>query len=404
MGIQNNTQSRPMAVVLGLSPTGLYAIRELGRNGIRVIGVSDSRNAAAASRYAEQIIIESDPARRLGRLLSLENTTPKKAVLIPTSDQDIEFIMAHAKELQKTFVFQSSYADGTADVILTKQTFYERCRDYGVSYPLLRDGTASDLAAIAAQINYPCMVKPSRIHEIKSQMAGRKGWIVRDQSELLTTLKNIPKNAGMLLCQEIVPGPESEITLFCAYFDGKGGIHQPFTARKLRQYPPGFGSASIVQSSDEADSRRIASDLLIAMEYEGIAAAEFKRDPVSGTLKIIEINPRPSLWFSVAEASGKQVTLAAYNALCGLGPMPAEQPQRNGVRWRYRGKDMYSAAFYAIKKNFILPPPDVSAVGASTARVGPLLCKDDPRPAFSEVAILVRKGLKRIVGKFRGKG
>lgn len=398
-----NDQGLPAAVVLGLSPTGLYAIRELGRRGIRVIGASDSRNAAAASTYLRGVIVEADARQRLGRLVDFARAEPAKPVMIPTSDQDVEFIIENATALQAHFVFQGSYADGKAARILAKDSFYALCAEMDVAFPAVRTGTAEALLGQAEQIGFPAMVKPSVIHEIKGEMAGKKGWIVRDVSEFRAALGKVPEGAGTLICQDIVAGPESEITLFCAYFDGKGGVHQPFTSRKLRQYPPGFGSASMVQSSEEEDTFAIATGLLKGIGYEGIAAAELKRDPASGELRMIEINPRPSLWFSASEAAGKTVTLAAYAALTGQDLGLGEEPQRQGVRWRYRGKDLYSAIFYRLKRDFLLEPPDPEAVGPAVERTYPVYSADDPRPALAEIAALLKKGVSRLGGRLRGR-
>ena len=51
------------AVVLGLSPTGLYAVRELGAADIPVLGVSSYKQAGNYSRYLKTglgSIVESD--------------------------------------------------------------------------------------------------------------------------------------------------------------------------------------------------------------------------------------------------------------------------------------------------------------------------------------------------------
>lgn len=245
-------------------------------------------------------------------------------------------------------------------------------------------------------MNYPCIIKPSRIQDVKAIIGGRKGWIARDLAEFDRVILAIPPEAGMLLVQEIVPGPESAITLFCGYVDSRGQMHQPFTARKLRQYPPGFGSASMVQSAAEPESRAIAERLLAAVGYRGIAAAEFKRDPASGALKIIEINARPSLWFSLSTAAGKQVIMAAYSALAGLGTMPAEIPQSDGIRWRYTLKDIRSALFYCANPSFVLPPPDTAVLGPAGKRVSPVFAWDDPGPALVELVNFGRKSVSRM--------
>ena len=234
-------------------------------------------------------------------------------------------------------------------------------------------------------------------------MRGSKGWIVRDADELAAIMPGIPASAGTLLAQEIVPGPESEITLCCAWLDGEGQAHQAFTARKLRQYPPGFGSASLVQSHDEPESLETFTRLLAAIGYRGIAAGEFKRHPETGELSIIEINVRPSLWFSVSQSAGRPVVLDAYRRMAGLAPLPAH-PQRQGVRWRYALKDLASALSYRRHSDFILPPPDIEVCGKASTTVHPVHQADDPRPARREVWLLARKAFDRLGTGLLGSG
>lgn len=395
----------PPAVVMGLSPTGLHVVRELGRAGVRVTGVCAGLQPGRWSRYLAECIVEEDAQRLLAALQARFPVPPGKAgraVLIPTSDQDVEFVIAHAARLEPHFAFQASYADGLAARIMTKESFYQLCDAHGVDYPKLWRGLPHEIASLGPRIAYPCMIKPSRIHDIKGQMHGRKGWIVRHEQELQRVVREIPPDAGVLLLQEIVPGPESEITLYCAHVDEGGRPRQEFTARKLRQYPPGFGSASLVQSAAEDECRAVATRFLVAVGYRGIAAAEFKRDPATGALRMIEINVRPSLWFSVTAASGVQPVLAAYRELAGGQELPPERPQHDGVRWRYALKDAWSALFYRLRADFLLPKPRLDAVGPARMHAYAVWAADDPRPAATEWVQFIVKSARRFWRKAFG--
>lgn len=393
----NSEPSLPPAFVLGLSPTGLYAIRELGTEGIPVIGVGAEAQAGAVSRYLQEVIAEPDEDRRLEAIIRRAGKHGSRPVLIPTSDQDLEFIFRNKQALAEAFVFQGSYSDGLAAQILTKSDFYRLCDQHGIDYPSLHEIDKPDMLELSHSLEFPVLIKPSRIHDIKSAMSGRKGWVAKDAEDYAKVAATIPDQAGTLLLQEIVPGPESEITLFTAYFGKDGRAHQSFTCRKLRQYPPGFGSASLVLSEDERETREIAQRFLQEIGFQGIAAAEFKRDPKAGRLKIIEINPRPSLWFSASTAAGKSIALAAYFDLTGAGPLPEERVQIQGVAWRYALKDIYSAAFYRLKKDFILPPPDVTAAKHAKKKVFAVAVPGDRAPAWAELKGYFRKGLQRVL-------
>lgn len=399
------TGKMPDALVLGLSPTGLHVVRELGRAGVRAVGVAEGMQAGRLSRYLARCIQEPDPAVRLELLCDIYPASAAPAdrpVLLPTSDQEIEFVISNAERLAKHFAFAPSYRDGLAARIMTKESFYAMCEEHGVPYPRFWKGTRDEIATMRDRITYPCMVKPSRIHDVKQRMRGRKGWTARSAAEFDAVLPAIPDGAGVLLVQEIVPGPESEITLYCAYLDARGEVHQPFTGRKLRQYPPGFGSASLAQSAPEEETRHIAETFLRRIGYSGVAAAEFKRNPSNGELRIIEVNVRPSLWFSLTAAAGKHPVLAAYRDLAGCDIGPPEQQQRDGVRWRYALKDAWSASFYRRHPDFVLPAPDLAVLGPASGQVGAVYAADDPAPVAADALGAVGKLASRLGRRSHG--
>lgn len=394
----------PHAVVMGLSPTGLHVVRELGRHGVPVIGVAAETQAGSASRYLAGSVIEPDPELRLKVLCEMFPVSEfankgRKPVMVPTSDQDVDLIIENSERLARHFAFQESYLDGLASKIMDKESFYDICRSQGVEFPKLWKGAVSEIRQLRNELVFPCIIKPSRIHEIKELMKGKKVWMIRNASELDGILDSISDDSITLLAQEIVPGPESEIALYCGYFDAGRNAIQPFTARKLRQYPPGFGSASLVQSSDEHECREITEKLLSSIGYRGIAASEFKRDPATGKWKIIEINVRPSLWFSISSGAAKQPVMAAYYRLAGVEVALPELPQQNGVRWRYLLKDLWSTWFYRANKGFILPPPDINTLGGSKKGIFAVFSMDDPKPALAEINNFVAKGWQRLRSK-----
>lgn len=391
------TETLPPAIVMGLSPTGLHVIRTLGRAGVKVIGVTEAPQAGAASRYCDRVIYAT-AAEKIDKICDAFPVGGVKPVLIATSDQDAELIMDNVDLLSRHVLFQASYADGLARQIMDKESFYKLCEIHGVAYPRLWSGAKSEIKMIGDQITFPCLIKPALIQLLKGRMGGQKGWIARSQKEFSAKVAKIPSGAGTLLVQEIVQGPESNITLWCGHISGQTVLNG-FTARKLRQFPPGFGSASLVQSNAEPDSARIAETLLTKLGYQGTAAAEFKRDP-DGQLKIIEINVRPSLWFSVTEPAKRPVVLSAYRDLAGLPPLPM-QDQRQGVRWKYALKDLYSWMFYLLKPGFILPRPKIGTVGRARKRTWAVFAWTDPAPALAELANFARKAWGRLT---RGRG
>ncbi|MBY5974850.1 hypothetical protein KUV28_21020 [Ferrimonas balearica] len=390
-------------IVLGLSPTGLYAVREAARAGFTVLGVGAPGAPGLWSRLLTDRIAAETPQARVAAILERTETgNGEKPVLVVTSDQDLEAVIARSEELSGRVHLQGAYTDGLASRIMDKDNFYKDCDSQGVAYPSLWSAMVADAAQYRDQISYPAMIKPARIQDVKHLMAGQKGWIVRNRSEFDDVLPRIPHEAGTLLMQEIVPGPESNITLWCGYVDRDRQVRQRFTARKLRQYPAGFGSASLVQSETCHETAQIAEMLLPSLGYRGIAAAEFKRHPESGALKIIEVNPRPSLWFSVATKAGVPLVETAIAEARGV-PLPAAAPQKDGVLWRYTTKDLASRLFYPFNRGFVLPAPDMTRKAPVTGRADVTGAWDDPAPGLGDLIGFAGKLATRISAKARGR-
>ncbi|SFQ62890.1 Predicted ATP-dependent carboligase, ATP-grasp superfamily [Roseivivax halotolerans] len=389
-------------IVLGLSPTGLYAVREAARAGYSVLGVGAPGAPGLWSRYLSDRIAADTAEARVTAILDRVSVGGPKPVLIVTSDQDLEAVVERAEALSGHVHLQGSYTDGLAGRIMDKDSFYRLCDAQGVAYPSLWPAPVTDAAAYRDRIAYPAMIKPARIQSVKHLMAGQKGWIVRSAAEFDAVLPRIPHEAGTLLMQEIVPGPESDITLWCGYLDRDGQVRQRFTARKLRQYPAGFGSASLVQSEPCPETAEIAEGLLSALGYRGIAAAEFKRHPETGALKIIEVNPRPSLWFSVSTRAGVPLIETAIAEARGAA-LPAAAAQKNGVLWRYTTKDLTSRLFYALNRDFVLPAPDTARKAPVTGRADVTGAWDDPAPGFGELATFAGKLAGRVTARVRGR-
>lgn len=387
------------AVVLRLTPTGLYAARELGQAGVPVLGVTSGEHAGMFSRFLTlgYLCIPLDEEERLVQeLIATSKRLGMRGVLIPTSDVYIEFVVKHREALEDYYVIPGAYRPEVYASMVDKGPFYQLCEKHGVAYPSCVEVERDGLEGAKDSIRFPFILKPTLIHHVKEFMAGRKVLVVRDDEEFRQTVDSIPDADTRWLVQEIIPGPESDITLFGGYFDREGKAHQSFTCTKVRQYPPGFGSASLVRSAIHEETREISERFLKEMGYHGIAGTEFKWDERDQELKIIEINPRPTLWFSISHHSDKRIALAAFCDLTGQ-ELPLEKDQRNDVLWRYAGKDLWSKFFYLLKgKGFVLPSPEVRKhTRGVKEHVFPVSFSGDQKPIYGELKNYLNKLVRR---------
>lgn len=385
------------AVVLGASPTGLYALRELAAGGLSVALADFADGCAFGSRFVRnrerRFRGDSEGIEAwLGQIAGRQQALP---VLVPTSDVFIEFLIQRHERLSKRFRFADCYR-GPAQELLDKAMFHALCGRHGMATPgvWLAEGQ-DELLALSETMPYPCILKPVLIHRARGFLKGKKVLLARDRAEYEAHARSVPQASGAWLVQEIIPGPESEITLFAGCVDSGGVLRQPFTARKLRQYPAGFGSASLVSSAPCAETLALTAGFLDRIGFRGICGAEFKRDPRDGVLKIIEINPRPTLWFQITHDAGKRVVETLVRDLLG-GDRPPETPQSESVVWRYGLKDLASRRFYSRSSaDFIFPAPDVSSADGMTEQSWPVFDAGDPLPALLEPLGYLRKARGR---------
>lgn len=389
MSIDNTTD----IIVLGSSPTALYVAREASKCGAKLALADFDRGCAFGSRHAsvKQVLDIGD----LGRWLDSVSRPEKRGLIIPSSDVFIEAVMASVRESAKRFQVFGSYYGVSAD-LLDKARFHALCRQHGVETPGVWLVSGRDaLLALADQVPYPCILKPELIHRAKGFLRGKKVLLANNRDEFLVHVHGIPDDSGGWLVQEVIPGPESNITLFGAYVARDGVVRQSFTGRKLRQYPAGFGSASLVTSEPCPQTHELAISFLRAIGFQGICGAEFKRDPRDGRLKIIEINPRPTLWFQITHDAGLRIVEAAWRDMTGRAPLP-ETGQRTDVTWRYLLKDLASTLFYhRARQRFVFPAPDTSGARGSRRHSYPVFSFDDPLPALAEPLGFARKAWSR---------
>ena len=347
------------ALVLGLSPTGLIVIRSLGRRGIPVFGADFNRwGIGRFSKYCRyhreisEISQQRDGNALCDALLEFARGAGSKPVLYITNDDYIELLQPYFSKLKDLFLF-STNLDGNSAKFLDKKSFYTLCRQHEVELPQTYfPESADDVRAISREIHYPGIIKPAFIHHFRNILRGKKVVQVFDAEQLVRNYETLAKVDKDLIIQEVVPGPDDQIFVAACYFDASSQPKATFVGRKLRQYPPRFGSACLAESLWDPEVARLSIEFLQAVRFVGLCGTEFKRDPRDGRLKMMEINPRPKLWMALTRATGVDVPYIAYQDLTGADVGPATQV--DGVKWTYLARDLQSALYYLANRELSL--------------------------------------------------
>lgn len=351
----------PAAVVLTVSPTGLAVARSLAPRGVAVYGVdSERREIGHFSRWFRRdprfAYLPHGP-ELLRELLAFGAAQPRKPVLFIAGDPYMDWVAENHEALREHFVLPESMRPEGVARLVNKRSCYEHFLELGIEMPKTFFPTnAAEAAEAAREIRYPAIVKPEVAHLVRKQLGGQKLVEVNDADALVRWWQQLHDWGTDSVLQEVIVGPEANIFVGALYVDADLEVRSLFTACKTRQYPPWFGSGSYMEASWNPEIAELSTALVKKAAYRGVCGTEYKYDPRDGRWKLIELNPRPTLWYSLARAAGVDVPWDAYCDLIGR-PNPIHRDcQDDRVRWQLLVRDVVSA--WHFKKSGELSWPD----------------------------------------------
>lgn len=348
---QHTVTTAHPAVVLCLSPTGLAVARSLAPRGVAVYGSDPAtREIGHYSRWVQHdprfSTAEPGPELLEG-LLAWGAEQSHRPVIFIAGDAYIDFVSDHRDALSQHFILAKSMRREVNSLFTNKRTFYERCESEGVGMPRTffpKDDAEAQSAADT--LRYPAIVKPTLGHLFRRKLKGEKLVEVDSPSDLLRWWRQFRDWGGESVLQEVIEGPEANIFVAGMYTDEQGDTRSIFTARKTRQYPPMYGSGSFMEACWSEEIADLSIDLIRRLGYTGICGTEYKWDERDDAWKLIEVNTRPTLWFSLTRAAGVDVIWDAYCDLIGQPNPVHANCQDDRVRWQLPVRDLVSGLHF----------------------------------------------------------
>jgi predicted ATP-grasp superfamily ATP-dependent carboligase len=264
---------------------------------------SDPHGHACHSRSVSELVVAPDPAKDSEGLLEvLMEKGWSGALLVPTLDEYLIFVSQNKADLERRFVF--AVPDWEVEGrIVNKNLLYPLAREAGVPAPaFLLPKDVSSLESWQDPSHYPCILKPYESRRF-SLIYGSKVLVARDFEDLVAKYVDTQANHLDVMVSEIIPGDDSTIRSYRCYIDSTGEVLGELCAQKLRQYPVGFGQASVARPIPMVEEiRDSALRLLRLAGYRGYSNTEFRLDSRDGRYKLMEINTRPLVteWLGVA--------------------------------------------------------------------------------------------------------
>lgn len=333
-------QTRWPVIVLNTHYSGLAIARDIGRIGVRVVGLTASPelpgNASRWLEYRPSPDSLSAPAALADFLATLATSLESPGILLPTRDHDVNFVAQYYDELRKHYLIAQPDRP-VLDRVMNKESLAEIAGSLGLAVPnavTIRDPGELPLAR---DLRFPCVCKP--LYASQWRRAGvwdavgrQKALRVDDYSALQGFYRGFAHLDPVVTVQEWVEGGEDALQIFGSYCNDRHDVLASFTARKRLQYPALAGTGIVVEALHLPPIVEPSRALLKALQFRGISEIEYKRDSRNGRLYLIEINPRHWDQHGLGTAVGVNLTEVLYRDLTSQTVRPMTQQPRP-VRW-----------------------------------------------------------------------
>jgi predicted ATP-grasp superfamily ATP-dependent carboligase len=384
-GSSRKLAGEPMACVVG----DLSMVRALGRDGVPVaVATSDPASKVKLSRYCKAEVRTpgwvDEPEAALGALVAWGREQRDAPVVFYQGDHDMLALSRGRSRLAPHLRCVLPPAELVEEVSdkLRFAALAERER-LPVPFTLtLRRGSAI-AAELARWDRFPCVLKPCMRSPRFAQLAqNQKAMRIRGAAAMDAALAVIESQDTDFVIQEAIEGGEECIESYHAYIRPGGEVMGDFTGRKIRTAPRLYGFSTYVEITDDDEVRRLGRSILERIGFSGVAKIDFKRDPRTRRLYLLEINPRFNLWHHAGAAAGVSIPALVYRDCIEPGSARPAGRARAGVRWVNAHADWQ--AFEGSPARWI-----VEMLGAD---VNESFLARDPLPALDDIlGILHRK-------------
>jgi len=320
----------------GRSKASLAIVRSLGKRGIEVTASDDRKiNLTFFSRYV------------------------KRRVIYPSPEEYPNFFVSQMYDLVKMKKYEMIIPVRDATTILFskyKNKFSNFTKIPIPNYETLMKGRdKAQTVKIAMENNIPCpktyfIEKREDINKIKNKLefpvlirpresSGSRGIVYVDSPEnFVHKYKNVRGKFGAVMIQEYIPHGGGHYSV-CALFNQYSEPRASFVYREIRQYPITGGPATFSESVERPDVIKYTLKLLKAINWYGVAHADFMIDERDKKPKLLEINPRFWTSLNLAILSGVDFPYLLYKMAIDGDVKPVNH-YRIGMKMRVLPEDL----------------------------------------------------------------
>jgi predicted ATP-grasp superfamily ATP-dependent carboligase len=237
-------------------------------------------------------------------------------------------------------------------------------RRAGVAVPwTLPATTPEELDAALREATYPAVLKPVLSHVWRRVFGDDRVLLVHDEGQARAEGARAHEAGLPLVMCEYVPGGDADVEEAIVVRTAAGEYPVSFGCHKIRQFPVGFGAASLCEIAELPETMALARAVLDEAGYVGVAGVETKRHATNGRRYFLEVNVRIPTQFGLGDAAGLEASERMALTLAGepLGPQP---PVRRPARLVFPQQEV-RAARAALRS---APPGERAAVARRLLR------------------------------------
>jgi predicted ATP-grasp superfamily ATP-dependent carboligase len=320
------------AIVLNGHTMALGVARSLGSMGVPVIMLHyDERDMGHVSKYIKESIITPHPEREESQFIDLLMESSDRfrgGVLFPVSDETVVAVARHRDRLNCHFIIACPEWNVVSQYIDKKYT-YALAEASGVPAPkTIIPQSMDEVKSYSQSVDYPCLIKPSQGHLFYEHFK-RKMYPVDNADQMISVYQQSEAAGLEVMLQEIIPGDDIDVVNYNSYFEGGNPLVE-FTAEHIRNAPPKWGSPRVAHSKSIPEVIEPGRMILQAMDFNGFACTEFKKDARDGVYKLMEVNGRHNLSTLLAVRCGINFPYIQYRHLVE-NVLPAEHSFKTGI-------------------------------------------------------------------------
>jgi len=265
------------------------AVRSLGKKGVTVVAGEESRVAMSFfSKYCRERLVYPSPRTAPQQWLEwlLDELSKRQYDMLMPMDDETVSIASKNRDLIREYTKVPVPDFATLLRARDKSQTMQIAMQEGVAYPKTFFVKAINEVELAIErLGFPVVIKPRK-------SSGSRGIVyVRQKDKLVENYLRIHSKYPFPMIQEYIPPGGQSCGVFLL-FNKDSEPRAVFAHRRLREFPMTGGPSTLRESIYAPELVEMATRILKAMNWYGVAMAEFKQDPRDGQYKLMEINPR----------------------------------------------------------------------------------------------------------------